>query len=101
MTTHQAVAALRKMEAVPHRGEHLSVRVVDGEGIIYNPNTKRLHTLNATGLLVWDMCDASRDVRAIAQGVSETFGIEERVAQEDVAGYLAELHDEGLVTYVA
>jgi hypothetical protein len=54
----------------PCRKSSIMVRDLDEETILYNPDTKHVHVLNKTALLVWQMCDGRHYVADMAESVA-------------------------------
>jgi hypothetical protein len=42
-------------------------------GLLFNPDTSQVKVLNTTGLFIWQQCDGTRDLAAIATAMQETF----------------------------
>lgn len=83
---------------VGQRADHVhTVEVVDETVVLHEPSGK-LHVLNATGALVWDMLDGRRDVAALARVIADQAGVDETTVTADLIDLLALLVDEDLVT---
>jgi hypothetical protein len=59
---------------------------------------ERLHVLNAVGEHIWGLLDGRRTVAEICDDVSENFDVDVATAHKDVAEFLDDLEDAGLVT---
>ena len=80
----------------PLRRDDLKSREVDGEVLILDRRSNRIHQLNQTAGLVWSLCDGEHDVAGIATELIERFGAEREVAARDAARTVQELRDLGL-----
>ena len=69
-----------------------------GELALFKPEDSRLILLNGIGAAVWELCDGTRDVGAIAAILEEPFEMvgSDRV-QSDVAAFVAHLLELGAV----
>jgi uncharacterized membrane protein YphA (DoxX/SURF4 family) len=72
----------------------------DGSVVLYNACRRQALTLNATGALVWECCDGSHRVDAIAGVVRDVFPAAPD-AVRDVVALLQQLRDAGMVTLTA
>jgi hypothetical protein len=62
----------------------LSVRLVDGELVILDRDTQKIHQLNSTASFVWNRLAEESDLADVARELSSLFEVEENVALEDV-----------------
>lgn len=76
-------------------------RIVNGDGIIYDPQAKRLHTLNETGILVWSLWDGDHSLTEIASTVVEKYDADPEEVMKDIINCAAELYRYGLLEDVA
>jgi hypothetical protein len=67
---------------------------MDG-GLLFNPDTNQIKVLNMTGLFIWKLCDGSRDLPAIVDGIQESF---DGVPEDQVASQVTEFIDEMTAT---
>ena len=81
----------------PVRRAGLTVEELDGEAIVFDPETGDTHHLNETALFVWRQCDGLRDAEQIAQAVFEAYDITLPEAVEHVEQILDEFERWGLV----
>jgi hypothetical protein len=59
----------------PRMAEGLDVNETDDGLIIYQESTDRVHHLNPTAAVVFELCDGTRSTDEIAVLVAETFGL--------------------------
>lgn len=64
--------------------------------LVYQPDRDRLHTLNASAMLVLDSCDGTRRAGDLPALVAEAFGLAEPPL-DDVAACVDNLMREGLL----
>jgi len=77
-------------DAKPTRNPRIAARVVDGKVLIVVIDQKQLHTLNAVGTRIWELCDG-RSVAAIADALVAEFEVDVATAMRDVQRFVAEL----------
>ena len=73
------------MHATPHRPvkcEGLDLHEVRDGLIIYATASDRVHHLNPTAALIFELADGTRDVAAIAELVQRAFGLAEPPIEE-------------------
>jgi hypothetical protein len=80
----------------PQMAEGLEINEVDDGLILYQESIERVHHLNPTASVVFQLCDGSRDAVAIAAAVGKLFGLED-VPHEEVESCLSRFVREGLV----
>jgi len=64
--------------------------------IVYDRQRERVHYLNATASMIFELSDGTRDVRRIAEAVGQTYDTDQAPVAE-VETCLSQLRDEGLV----
>ena len=80
----------------PKQIEGLEVNPVEDGFMIYQPDQDRVHYLNHTAVLVFELCDGRRSPAEIAELVRKAYGLPKRPRKE-VDATLAKMHGEGLV----
>jgi hypothetical protein len=83
---------------LPKRRPDLVTREIDGELVILDRVSGKIHQLNATASRVWSECDGSQSPLQIAGRVAETFEDAPPSVLDDVRTVLAEFHRLGLLT---
>jgi PqqD family protein of HPr-rel-A system len=48
---------------------------IEGEAILYDPETVRLHHLNPSAALIFQLCDGSGTVKELARDIAEELGL--------------------------
>jgi hypothetical protein len=74
----------------PTRSARIAARVIDGQALIVVIDQRKLHTLNAVGTRVWELCDG-RSVDAIADAITAEFAVDHETALLDVQRFVEEL----------
>lgn len=79
------------------REDGLMVREIDGELLVLDTRSDRIHQLNRTAAFVWRMCDEGATPQAIAAALACEFAVDEETALEDVAKTLSRLQSLNLL----
>jgi hypothetical protein len=82
---------------VPRVAVGCAWQVVAGEAVLLDLHRRRLMGLNPVGSFVFGLLDGTRPVRALADAVSERFGVSPERALGDVGTFLGLLAACGLV----
>lgn len=85
-----------KMADVLVRTEGLDVNEVPDGYVIYQTDADRVHYLNRTAAIVFELCDGERDAADVVARVSKMFEIEGR-ADGEIEACIQSLLKEGLV----
>ena len=80
----------------PRRVESLEVNEADDGLVVYDPARDQVHHLNPSAAVIFDLCDGSRDLEAIAAVLADVYGLPEPPVTEARAG-LDELAERGLI----
>lgn len=83
--------------SIPRKSERIAAREIDGRAIVVMLDARKLHTLNGVGTRVFDLCDGTRDVAAIAAEIAKEFEVESGIAERDALAFLTQLIAEGAV----
>ena len=81
----------------PKRRVDVVNRTVDGDRVVLDRTTGRLHRLNASASLVWALCDGTRTSDEIAEGVEEAFAETPPTFGEEIREILRQFMDLGLL----
>jgi hypothetical protein len=81
----------------PRRRSDVSVRVVEGEIIVWDRQAGLIHQFNRTATRVWECCDGAHTVAAIADRLTQDFDVDPATARRDVAAVVAQLRQLNLV----
>jgi Coenzyme PQQ synthesis protein D (PqqD) len=80
----------------PQIAEGLEIEEVDDGLIVYQESVERVHHLNPTASVVFQLCDGSRDAASIATAVGTLFGLEDP-PRDEVDSCLSRFLREGLL----
>jgi hypothetical protein len=84
------------MTEVLVRAEGLDVNEVPDGYVIYQPQADRVHYLNKTAAIIFELCDGERDARNITECIGQIFAFE-RTNEGDIQACIQSLLKEGLV----
>jgi Coenzyme PQQ synthesis protein D (PqqD) len=80
----------------PKRVDGLDISPAEDGYIIYQPEFDRVHFMNATAVLVLELCTGQNSEQEIVDLIREGYGLEENPA-ESVRETLAKMKAEGLL----
>jgi pyrroloquinoline quinone biosynthesis protein D len=69
----------------------------DGESLVYSAMRDEASALNRTATEIWELCDGTRSIGAIARALGQRYGVDEAYLLSDVADAVATLRARGLV----
>lgn len=79
------------------RAEGVTEHTVDGELVLYDPVRQRVHVLNASAAVIWQLCDGTRTRNDFATALAWAWPEARSDFHADVADILRELEAEGLL----
>src|SRR4051794_35534779 len=85
----------------PARGEHVHDVVLDGEAVLLDQRDNRLHLLNVTATLLWQLYDGATTLAELAAELSAELGGDERTILSDLVAISRHLGAEGLLAGIA
>ena len=74
----------------PKRRSDVTVREVDGELLVLDHRTERVHQLNATAVYIWNQCDGATSVADISKAIAMEYGLDTHPAEADVVRTVAQ-----------
>lgn len=80
------------------RTEGLPHRTLGDETVVLNVQTREVHVLNGTGSLIWSLLDSAHSLTQLMVVLAKDFALDPSAAEPQVAAFLADLLDKGLVT---
>ena len=80
----------------PKRLDRLEINPAEDGFIIYQPEKDRVHYLNHTAVVIFELCDGRNSPAAIAGTLQKAYGLSKR-PQKEVNEILAQMKDAGLV----
>lgn len=67
-------------------------------GLLFNPDTNQIRVINATGLLIWKLCDGEHDLAELTEALEEAFeGASTDQALKDVQAYIEDMNNTGFI----
>lgn len=87
-----AVPSLEALTATPKRRADVRTRTVEGETIVLDRQNGQIHQLNPTASYLWEQCDGTLTVEAMALRLVDNFAVETHTALHDVATVVAQFH---------
>jgi len=81
----------------PKQRAELEERTVDGEMVVMDQASEKIHQLNQTASFICQRCDGDHDRQQIAEELATAFGVDAETAQKDVAKALKQLEEIGLL----
>ncbi len=93
------------VERVFSRREGVVARHVAGETVLVPikgrlADLQRVFTLNEVGACIWELLDGTRDLRAVATELEESFEVSRSEAEADVNEFVNQLLEADLITAV-
>lgn len=84
-------------EAVLTPRDDLVVEVFDDGAVLWDDQHERLHRLDPVGAAVWTRLDG-RGYADLCADLASAFGADEQTVRADVAGFLSDMLEQGLLT---
>ena len=75
----------------PRRVGRVTQYEIDGEVVLYDPSRDRVHTLNNTAAVIWQLCDGSRTIDELTVEMAELYEVDPGVVELDVPDILEQL----------
>ena len=69
--------------------------------MLYSPARDQASVLNRSGTEIWELCDGSRSIGAIARTLAERYGVDEGLLLGDIAATVSIFRERGLVEVAA
>ncbi|MCX5751251.1 MAG: PqqD family protein [Candidatus Saganbacteria bacterium] len=77
-------------------------REEEDEALIFNPDNGGIKILNATGNLIWKLCDGTRDKEQIIRELMQAFpDVNKKVLKQDLDEFLAKAKKTAVISYVS
>ena len=93
--THSAIEILP--DTIPQKNEAILDRVLDGETVLFNLSTNKLHSLNATAGFIWQHCNGSNTMDKLVKLLARSFAVKAEQAETDLRKLLRGMHHAGLI----
>jgi len=91
------VTAPLPADACPRKAEALETHFVDDQFVVYETLHDKVHYLNPTAALIFELCDGAHSVSEIIQLVRDAYDLPE-APEKDVMTCLTTLHTAGIVS---
>jgi pyrroloquinoline quinone biosynthesis protein D len=69
----------------------------DGESLLYCATRDQASALNRTATEIWELCDGTRTIGAIARALGQRYGVDDEYLLADVTAAVTTLRARGLV----
>jgi len=82
------------------RDENVAWRIIGDEGVLLSAEDSSVHSLDAVGTRIWELCDGEKTVSEIIDQVVSEFEVDRETAEKDVVEFIEELmqKEKALVT---
>jgi hypothetical protein len=81
----------------PKRRSDLSVRVVEGETVIFDRHGGLIHQLNPTASWLWERCDGHSTIDDLVHQLIQAFDVEPETATRDVTAMMLQFQQLNLL----
>ena len=72
----------------------------DGQSVLICTKTNEVFKLNRVGAWIWEHLEAERSVDELIDGITSTFGVDDKTAHADCVGFVDELARRGLLVRI-
>ena len=73
------------------RDENVAWRIIGDEAVLLSAEDSSVHSLDAVGTRIWELCDGEKTVNEIIDQVVEEFKVDRDTAAKDVVEFIEEL----------
>ncbi len=82
------------------RDENVAWRIIGDEAVLLSAEDSSVHSLDAVGTRIWELCDGEKTVTEIIDQVVSEFEVDRETAEKDVVEFIQELmqKEKSLVT---
>ena len=82
------------------RDENVAWRIIGDEAVLLSAEDSSVHSLDAVGTRIWELCDGEKTVSEIVDLVVSEFEVDRETAEKDVVEFIEELmqKEKSLVT---
>jgi coenzyme PQQ biosynthesis protein PqqD len=82
------------------RDENVAWRIIGDEAVLLSAEDSSVHSLDAVGTRIWELCDGEKTVSEIVDQVVSEFDVDRETAEKDVVEFIEELmnKEKSLVT---
>jgi len=61
------------------------------EGLLFNPDTGEIATLNETGVFIWKMCKKKTDLNEIVKNAIKRYRVKKEQAKREISKFLKQM----------
>lgn len=79
---------------------NLSSKEIGGELFIYNRKNSTIYSFNGTGVFIWNMVNKLLPFDEISSRLSAEYDVSTAEAKADIAEFVKNLRDNGLITFL-
>ncbi len=83
----------------PRRVGRVVQHEIDGEIVLYDPKRNRVHTLNPTAAVIWQLCDGSRTADQLDEDMAILYDMDLSVIKRDLSQVLREFEKSHLLRH--
>ncbi len=82
------------------RDENVAWRIIGDEAVLLSAEDSSVHSLDAVGTRIWELCDGEKTVSEIVDQIVSEFEVDRETAEKDVVEFIEELmkKEKSLVT---
>jgi coenzyme PQQ biosynthesis protein PqqD len=73
------------------RDENVAWRIIGDEAVLLSAEDSSVHSLDAVGTRIWELCDGEKTVSEIVDQVVSEFEVDRETAEKDVVEFIDEL----------
>ena len=73
------------------RDENVAWRIIGDEAVLLSAEDSSVHSLDAVGTRIWELCDGEKTVKEIIDQVVAEFEVDHETAEKDVVEFIEEL----------
>ncbi len=84
-------------DTIPKKNEAILDRELDGETVLFNLSTNKLHSLNATAGFIWKECNGVNTMNSLVELLSHSFAVKAKQAERDLRVLLKGMYHAGLI----
>jgi len=86
------------LQSRPQRREQVIAQKASKDFLLFNMDDGNYYSLNEVGCRIWQLCDGTRSVAEIIEGLCAEYDVSSDVLAQDVLGMLAEFSNGKLIS---
>ena len=96
MNTNQSAVVILP-DTIPQKNDAILDRELDGETVLFNLGTNKLHSLNATASFIWQQCNGVNTMNGLVDLLAQSFAVKAEQAESDLRMLLEGMYHAGLI----